>query len=135
MTHRKSRSRNKLKPRELGLAVLESYQKPPSIPTERQQWISHTGKKQRVKYLRRECADILSSQDPQVIEVLTKAKEFLAGKFEEYGLLMMIHQGKETADSTGLSFVETFDYILEKMKSDLEKEANSGETAANDTRE
>lgn len=87
-------------------------------PTERQQWISHTGKRQRIKYLRILCKDVLTSKDPETLEVLAKAREFVAGKFEEYGLLMMIHQAKDVEDSTGIPFSGALDYIVDKLIKD-----------------
>ncbi len=110
--------RNQFRAAEKGLG-LPSYKDQSSNFVSRQQWVSLTGKKQRIKNLRSLCKDVLSSTDPEIIESIEKTKEFVKGKFEEYGLLMMVYQAKETSDSTGLSFPECLDYILEKIKADL----------------
>jgi hypothetical protein len=87
-------------------------------PKPRQQWVSHDGKRQRLRYLRRVCSDILTSSDPEVVEILKQAREFVAGKYEEYGMLMMIHQALEASDSTGMDFPFCLDYILDKMRAE-----------------
>ena len=91
-------------------------------PAPRQQWISHNGKKQRVKNLRIVCRPVLSSSDPMVIEAIARARELVSGQFEEHGVLMIIHQAMEVSDDTGVDFVEALDYIVDKMKLSLTAE-------------
>jgi hypothetical protein len=91
-------------------------------PEPRKQWISHCGRQQRTRYLRQACRVVLKSKDPETIEAIQKAHGIISGKFEEYGLLMMIHQAMETSDSTGLPIAECLNYITDKIKSDIEEQ-------------
>lgn len=94
---------------------MRSYQEQNTEFTPRQQWISHNGKKQLVKNLRISCQSVLNSKDPATVKILKQVREYVAGKFEEYGLLMMIHQAMDTSESTGLSFPECMEYIYDKL--------------------
>lgn len=113
---------HRFKSAEKGLRILPSYKNPSGSPSTRMQWKPHEGKKQRLRNLRATCRDVLHSKDPEIVEVIQRAREFVAGRFEEIGMLMMIHQAKDISDSTGVPFVESLDYIIEKLKSDKEEE-------------
>lgn len=90
-------------------------------PTPRKQWVSHTGKRQRVKYLRVLCKDVINSKEEDTLEALKLVREFVAGKFEEYGTLMIIHQAMDISDSTGVTVAEALTYIVEKLRADTEE--------------
>lgn len=92
-----------------------SFREQQTAPS-RQQWVSHTGKRQKVKYLRMVCRPVLKSTDTRTKEILAKINELTAGPFQEYGTLMIIHQALEIAGSVNdSSFVDTLDFILEKL--------------------
>ena len=106
-------------------------------PKPRTQWIHHTGKRARLRNLRHVCRPILDN--PCNAEMIQRIRDKIpAGPFTEYGVLMIIFQAKEVADSTGISWLESADYTLEhlqmeskvvKSEAAVEPQLTDGETA------
>jgi len=86
-------------------------------PGPRKQWIAHTGRKARVRYLRQSLHSILNSKVGEEIFTVQKVRDFIPpGPYAEYGVLMILFQAKEFSDSTEITFAEAVDVVLENVK-------------------
>lgn len=83
-------------------------------PDARKQWVSHSGRRQRLRYLRQQCRGLFDAKDEKIAELIKKAKEIIGiGPMSEYGLLVLLYQSKITSEESGLTFAECLEYIIE----------------------
>lgn len=81
------------------------------------QWVAHSGKQARMRYIRQFCNKILKSQDLEVIDVIKRADQLVSrGVHHDYGVLLVINTARETSESTGIGFVATLSYMLDKLE-------------------
>ena len=91
-----------------------------SILPYNKQWIAHTGRKARTRYLTRVCSEILNSKDPQIIELIKRTREAVGPVFTDYGSLLILTEAKELSDSTEVTFVEAVEYLLLNLSTSVE---------------
>lgn len=93
----------------------------PQVPgrslTQGKQWIGHSGKQSRIRYMKQMCRTILKSKDPVYIETLNRIKSLIAedNPEPEFTMLKFISKCKEISDSTEVSWVETVNYMINKL--------------------
>lgn len=96
-------------------------------PKPHKQWLAHSGRKARIRYLRQICHPILSSKDPEYAAAIQRIKDKVTeGPFSEYGILMIVFQAKEVSDSTGVDWIESVQYILDQLKENENGEGSTG---------
>jgi len=84
-------------------------------PAPKKQWVSHSGRQSRLRMLRHSLHKILHSEAEK--SVVQKVRDFIpSGPYAEFGVLMILFQAKELADSVELTFAEAVDYVLENVK-------------------
>ena len=84
-----------------------------------QSWIAHSGRSARMRYLRQLCKEILTSKDRETIFAVNKIQEILN---DELLRLATIYKSLEIAKATEISFSDTVEILLGKMKEEVSKE-------------
>lgn len=86
-----------------------------SILPKDKQWIAHSGRREKLRHLRRSCAPFLKPDHPSA-EAVQKIKDFMGGgQFSEYGVLMALHHAIQIADDTGVTLTESIEIMLASL--------------------
>lgn len=104
--------------RENGVGALASFKNPPVSVTETTRYLfkPHQSIRQRLRNLRQRCRPVLQSQDPEVqIWGHTIIREVASFDIPEYRALCLIAQALDYVDSTGVTFPQAAEVIVDKI--------------------
>jgi len=78
------------------------------------EWVSHSGRKQRLRYLRQQLHKLLVDKDNQ--PALDRLREITKDEPEpEYAFLNLLHGANNATEDTGTPIAESIDYIINKF--------------------
>jgi hypothetical protein len=89
----------------------------PSKHKTKTQWKFHAGKQQRLRNLRRSCAEALKLSDEASLAILAKTRELVGAEVNaELVLLILVNSAWETHLSTGAPFAQALAYLNDKFE-------------------
>ena len=93
----------------------QKQQKPGRVLPMNSQYVSHSGRAARLRYLRQIAKPFLTSTDRRVQVAVERVRELTGGEpVPEYGMLQLICASKSTADSTGVPWIDSLEYIINR---------------------
>ena len=81
------------------------------------EYCSHTGSRQRQRYFRQQCAAILNSKDPAVLEQLEAARVRSSTEAaSEFCFLFLVNRGRDVAADNDMPWAEAMGLMLATLE-------------------
>lgn len=91
------------------------------------QYIGHSGRKDRIRWLKTQCRPLLKSKDPVVIEIID-----MVSMLPDYQKYQLIHGANKLSNDQGITLLDAMNFLLVKFEELKEKEKLTNDDGSKD---